>query len=66
MRWNEETGTAGVFYHPSNNANGIKQDCLRPLVAWELDTRRIRRGEYDGTTVLMDKFDGTRCPTTSL
>jgi len=34
MRWDEETGTVGVFRHPSNNANGNtrdRQDACSPV-----------------------------------
>jgi len=59
MRWDEETGTVGVFRHPSNNANGNTRDRQGRLLTCEHLTRRVTRTEYDGTiTVIADRFEG--------
>jgi gluconolactonase len=61
VRWDEVTGTAGVFRHPSNFANGLARDRQGRLIACEHLTRRITRTEYDGRiTVLADRFAGKR------
>jgi gluconolactonase len=61
LRWDEETGTVGVFRKPSNNANGNTRDRQGRLVTCEHDTRRVTRTEYDGSvTVLCDHFEGKR------
>jgi gluconolactonase len=61
VRWDETTGRASVFRHPSNNANGLVRDRQGRLLACEHLTRRITRTEYDGRiTVLADRFDGKR------
>jgi gluconolactonase len=59
MRWDEETGAAGIFRKPSNNANGNTRDRQGRLVTCEHDARRVTRTEYDGSiTVILDRFDG--------
>jgi len=59
MRWDEETGAAGIFRKPSNNANGNTRDRQGRLVTCEHDARRVTRTEYDGgTTVILDRFEG--------
>ncbi len=61
MRWDEETGTVGVFRHQSGYANGNTRDRQGRLVTCEHGGRRVTRTEYDGTvTVLMDSWDGKR------
>lgn len=61
LRWDELTGTVGVFRHPSNNANGNTRDRRGRLVTCEHRTRRVTRTEYDGSlSVLADHFGGTR------
>src|ERR1700704_5088896 len=59
LKWEEETGTVGVFRKPSNNANGNTRDRQGRLVTCEHDRRRVTRTEYDGSiTVLIDRFEG--------
>ena len=61
LRWDECTGSTGVFRAPSNNANGLARDASGRLLACEHMTRRVTRTEYDGAiTVLADRFDGKR------
>jgi gluconolactonase len=59
MRWDEETGTVGVFRTPSSYANGNTRDRQGRLVTCEHDSRRVTRTEYDGRlTVILDRFEG--------
>ena len=59
MRWEEESGSVGVFRRPSHNANGNTRDGQGRLVTCEHDTRRVTRTEYDGRiTVVADRHEG--------
>ncbi len=59
MRWDEATGTVGVFRDPSNQSNGDTRDRQGRLVSCEHRTRSVTRTEYDGEiTVLADRFEG--------
>ena len=61
MRWDEETGTVGVFRHPSGYANGNTRDRQGRLVTCEHGGRRVTRTEYDGgLTVLAEFWEGKR------
>jgi gluconolactonase len=61
IRYDEATGTSGVFRQPSNFSNGMCRDRQGRLLVCEHLTRRVTRTEYDGsTTVLADKFEGKR------
>ena len=61
IRWDEPTGTAGVFRHPSNFSNGMVRDRQGRLLACEHLTRRVTRTEYNGAiTVLADNYRGKR------
>jgi gluconolactonase len=61
MRWDEETGSVGVFRKPSNNANGNTRDRQGRLITCEHLGRRVIRTEYDGSiTVICDRFEGKR------
>ena len=61
MRYDEATGSWGVFRAPSNMANGLARDTQGRLLACEHGGRRITRTEYDGRiTVLADRFEGKR------
>ncbi|MFL6663476.1 MAG: SMP-30/gluconolactonase/LRE family protein [Rhizobacter sp.] len=61
IRWDEPTGTASVFRHPSNHSNGLVRDRQGRLIACEHLTRRVTRTEHDGRiTVLADGHDGKR------
>src|ERR687894_2868969 len=61
MKWEEETGTVGVWQRPSNNANGHTRDRQGRIVACEHAGRRVVRFEYDGSiTVLAESYGGKR------
>jgi gluconolactonase len=61
LRWDETTGTVGVFRQPSRNANGHTVDRQGRLVSCEHDSRAVTRTEPDGSvTVLADAYDGQR------
>jgi gluconolactonase len=61
LRWDETTGTVGVFREPANYTNGHTVDRAGRLVSCEQGTRRITRTEHDGSiTVLADRYDGKR------
>jgi len=60
-RWDEQSGSVGVFRKPSNNANGNTRDRQGRIVTCEHLTRRVTRTEFDGRiTVLADSFEGKR------
>jgi gluconolactonase len=59
LRWDEESGSVGIYRKPSNNANGNTRDREGRLVTCEHLTRRVTRTEYDGAiTVLADRYNG--------
>ncbi|MFF8095067.1 SMP-30/gluconolactonase/LRE family protein [Streptomyces sp. NPDC016675] len=61
LRWDEATGTVGVFRTPAGHSNGNTLDRRGRLVTCEQGNRRVTRTEPDGTvTVLADRFDGKR------
>jgi gluconolactonase len=61
LRWDETTGTVGVFRQPSNYSNGNTVDRNGRLITCEHGTRRVTRTEHDGSiTVLADRFQGKR------
>ena len=61
MRWDEQSGTTGVFRQPSNFANGHTRDRQGRLLSCEHGERRVTRTEYDGRiTVVCDRFEGQR------
>jgi gluconolactonase len=61
LRWDETTGTIGVFREPSHYANGNTRDRTGRLISCEHDTQHLTRTEYDGTiTVLAASFEGKR------
>ena len=61
LRWDDCTGTTGIFRAPSNHANGLARDRLGRLLSCEHLTRRVTRTEYDGSvTVLADRWQGKR------
>src|SRR6187551_2603757 len=60
-RWDEATGTVGVFRTPAGYSNGNTLDRQGRLVTCEQGNRRVTRTESDGTvTVLADRYDGKR------
>ncbi|TLS46251.1 SMP-30/gluconolactonase/LRE family protein [Streptomyces montanus] len=61
LRWDEETGTVGVFRTPAGNSNGNTVDHQGRLISCEQGNRRVTRTEHDGrVTVLADRYDGKR------
>jgi gluconolactonase len=61
LRWDETTGSVGVFRHPANYANGNTIDRGGRLVTCEQGGRRITRTEHDGTlTIIADRYQGKR------
>ncbi|MFE0804473.1 SMP-30/gluconolactonase/LRE family protein [Streptomyces sp. NPDC058812] len=61
MRWDEATGTVGVFRTAAGHSNGNTLDRQGRLVTCEQGNRRVTRTEPDGTvTVLADRYDGKR------
>ncbi len=61
LRWDEATGTVGVFRTPAGHSNGNTLDPRGRLVTCEQGNRRVTRTEPDGTvTVLADRYDGKR------
>jgi gluconolactonase len=61
LRWDEPTGTVGVFRQPAAYTNGHTRDPAGRLVSCEHGNRRVVRTEHDGsTTVIADRHDGKR------
>ncbi|MFJ8072674.1 SMP-30/gluconolactonase/LRE family protein [Streptomyces sp. NPDC096176] len=61
LRWDEATGTVGLFRAPAGHSNGNTLDREGRLISCEQGNRRVIRTEPDGTTtVLADRFDGKR------
>ncbi|MGR6316886.1 SMP-30/gluconolactonase/LRE family protein [Micromonospora soli] len=61
LRWDETSGTVGVFRQPAGYANGHTVDRRGRLVSCEQGRRRVTRTEADGTdTVLAERWQGRR------
>ncbi len=61
LRWDETTGTVGVFRRPAAYTNGHTVDRQGRLVSCEQGNRRVTRTEHDGSiTVIADRYDGKR------
>ena len=61
LRWDEPSGTLGVFRHPAGYTNGHTLDAAGRLVSCEHGHRRVTRTEHDGTiTVIADRHQGRR------
>jgi gluconolactonase len=61
LRWDETTGSVGVFRQPARYANGHTVDRRGRLVSCEQGERRVTRTEHDGSvTVLADRYQGKR------
>jgi gluconolactonase len=61
LRWDETTGSVGVFRSPAGYTNGHTVDREGRLVSCEHGARRVTRTEHDGSiTVIADRFDGKR------
>lgn len=61
LRWDETTGTVGVFRLPAGNSNGNTLDREGRLITCEQGNRRVTRTEHDGrVTVLASHYEGRR------
>jgi len=61
LRWDETTGSVGVFRQPAGYANGGTLDAAGRLVTCEHGNRRVTRTEHDGSvTVIADRYQGKR------
>jgi gluconolactonase len=61
LRWDEATGTVGVFRHPAGYTNGNTLDGQGRLISCEHGNRRVSRTEHDGSiTTIADRFEGKR------
>jgi gluconolactonase len=61
LRFDETTGTVGVFRHPAGYSNGNTVDRQGRLVTCEHGNRRVTCTEHDGSlTVIADRHDGKR------
>jgi gluconolactonase len=61
LRFDETTGTVGVFRQPAGNTNGHTVDRQGRLVSCEHGNRRVTRTEHDGSiTVIADNYQGKR------
>ncbi|WP_354644493.1 SMP-30/gluconolactonase/LRE family protein [Kitasatospora camelliae] len=61
LRWDEATGTVGVFRSPAGHSNGNTLDREGRLISCEQGNRRVTRTEHDGSiTVLADRYCGKR------
>jgi gluconolactonase len=61
LRWDETTGTVGVFRQPSRFSNGHTVDRRGRLVSCEHGGRQVSRTEADGSvTVLANRYQGQR------
>lgn len=61
LRWDETTGSVGVFRSPAGHPNGNTLDAEGRLVTCEQGNRRVTRTEHDGSiTVIADRYDGRR------
>jgi len=61
LRWDETTGSVGVFRQPAGYANGGTLDAAGRVVTCEHGNRRVTRTEHDGSvTVIADRYQGKR------
>lgn len=61
LRWDECSGTVGVFRQPSGYSNGNTVDREGRLISCEHGGRRVVRTEHDGRiTVLAERYQGKR------
>src|SRR5215218_4229794 len=51
LRWDESSGTVGVFRHPAGYTNGNTVDRQGRLLSCEHGGRRVSRTEFDGTVI---------------
>lgn len=61
LRWDEATGTVGVFRTAAGHPNGNTLDREGRLITCEQGNRRLTRTEHDGSrTVIADRYAGKR------
>ncbi|MEK0444993.1 MAG: hypothetical protein RLZZ399_314 [Verrucomicrobiota bacterium] len=61
MRYDEVTGSFGVFRQPCHFSNGMTRDKQGRLLVCEHQTRRVTRTEYNGKiTVLAEHYQGKK------
>ncbi|MGA5129777.1 SMP-30/gluconolactonase/LRE family protein [Streptomyces olivoreticuli] len=61
LRWDEMTGTVGVFRTSAGHSNGNTLDGQGRLITCEQGNRRVTRTGHDGkVTVIADRFEGRR------
>jgi gluconolactonase len=61
LRWDESSGTVGVFRHPAGYTNGNTVDRQGRLLSCEHGGRRVSRTEFDGTVItIVDSYEGKR------
>ncbi|MEO8265652.1 MAG: SMP-30/gluconolactonase/LRE family protein [Ilumatobacteraceae bacterium] len=61
LRWDEMTGSVGVFREPAGHSNGNTLDREGRLITCEHGNRRVTRTEHDGSiSVLATHVDGKR------
>lgn len=61
IRWDETTGTVGVWRAPAGHANGRTMDRSGRVITCEQGTRAVTRLEHDGTlTTLAEAWEGHR------
>jgi gluconolactonase len=61
LRWDETTGSTGIFREPAGFSNGNTMDWQGRLITCEHGHRRVSRTEHDGSiTVIADRYHGKR------
>src|SRR5689334_17586201 len=61
LRWDETTGSVGVFRQPAGYTNGHTVDRQGRLVSCEHGNRRVSRTEFDGSVItIADRYQGKR------
>ena len=61
LRWDESSGSVGVFRHPAGHTNGNTVDRQGRLLSCEHGGRRVSRTEFDGTVItIADRYEGKR------
>ncbi|MGH3116745.1 MAG: SMP-30/gluconolactonase/LRE family protein [Streptomyces sp.] len=61
LRWDETSGSVGVFRAPAGYPNGHTLDFSGRLISCEHGNRRVTRTEHDGSiSVIADRYEGKR------
>jgi gluconolactonase len=61
LRWDETTGSVGVFREPAGFVNGNTLDPQGRMISCEQGNRRVTRTEVDGSvTVVADRYAGKK------